>query len=211
MNAATWVAAVASRATDTSSPGPPWPRNTPSPSSATSTSCWLDAGISSNSPICHYGGAAVAGHDRRQRDGRVQLISHCRAAHDRVGLRAHRGPLRRPPDGWHEQRPLRRAEVGLDRARQVARLGGPANGVTVNAVVPSSVNTALLHNKVKCRSCARTWTIPTPRGRAEFARGPGLLEPEDVSSALMFLIWDRRGYLNGEVLTLSGGMSASLP
>lgn len=40
-------------------------------------------------------------------------------------------------------------------------------------------------------------------------RPPGLLEAEDVSRAVLFLVTDERGLLNGETLTLSAGMSAS--
>jgi SDR family mycofactocin-dependent oxidoreductase len=86
------------------------------------------------------------------------------------------------------------------------------HGVTVNAVLPAGVNTALLHNKDTYKMLRPDLDDPTREDvEPMFAHGPGLLEPEDVSHAIMLLISDRRGHMNGEVLTLSGGMSASLP
>jgi NAD(P)-dependent dehydrogenase (short-subunit alcohol dehydrogenase family) len=87
-----------------------------------------------------------------------------------------------------------------------------SHGITVNAVLPGGVNTTLLHNKATYHMLRPDLDDPTREDvEPMFAKGPGLLEPEDVSAAVLFLITDRRGYTNGEVLTLSGGVSASLP
>ena len=84
------------------------------------------------------------------------------------------------------------------------------HGITVNAVLPAGVNTALLHNKATYKALRPDLDDPTREDiEPMFAQGPGLLEPEDVSNAILFLVTDRRGHLNGEVLTMSGGISAN--
>jgi NAD(P)-dependent dehydrogenase (short-subunit alcohol dehydrogenase family) len=99
--------------------------------------------------------------------------------------------------------------IGLVKSLSLEVAG---HGITVNAVLPAGVNTALLHNKATYRMLRPDLDDPTREDvEPMFAHGPGLLEPEDVSAAILFLISDRRGHLNGEVLALSGGMSASLP
>ncbi|MQA93647.1 MAG: mycofactocin-coupled SDR family oxidoreductase [Streptosporangiales bacterium] len=85
-----------------------------------------------------------------------------------------------------------------------------AHGITVNAVLPSGVNTIQVHNEVAYRAFRPDLEHPTREDVMPlFANGPGLLEPEDVSAAMMFLVSDEHGHMNGETLTLSAGMSAS--
>ena len=85
-----------------------------------------------------------------------------------------------------------------------------ANGITVNAVLPAGVNTDQIHNKAAYKLFRPDLDNPTREDVMPlFEAGPGLLEPEDVSNAILFLVSDERGYLNGETLTLSAGLSAS--
>ena len=85
-----------------------------------------------------------------------------------------------------------------------------ANGITVNAVLPAGVNTDLLHNNATYKLLRPDLDNPTKEGvMPMFEVGPGLLEPEDVSNAILYLVCDEHGYLNGATLTLSAGLSAS--
>jgi SDR family mycofactocin-dependent oxidoreductase len=84
------------------------------------------------------------------------------------------------------------------------------HGITVNAILPAGVNTAQIHNKATYKFFRPDLEDPTREDVMPlFENGPGLLEPEDVSNAILFLVSDERGHLNGETLTLSAGLSAS--
>ena len=85
-----------------------------------------------------------------------------------------------------------------------------ANGITVNAILPAGVNTDQIHNKSAYKLFRPDLDNPTREDVMPlFETGPGLLEPEDVSNAILLLVSDDRGYFNGETLTLSAGLSAS--
>ncbi|MEV6784842.1 mycofactocin-coupled SDR family oxidoreductase [Streptomyces sp. NPDC051098] len=85
------------------------------------------------------------------------------------------------------------------------------HGITVNAVLPAGVNTTMIHNPATYRLLrpdlddpAREDVLPVLEGQ-----GPGLMEPEDVTAAVLHLLSDTGGFLNGEAMTLSAGLSAS--
>ena len=85
--------------------------------------------------------------------------------------------------------------IGLTRttAKEVA-----SRGVTVNAVAPGFIETAMtqkLPEAVRAEILKRV-----PLGRVG--------TPEDVANAVLFLASDLAGYITGEVLVLDGGMIA---
>jgi NAD(P)-dependent dehydrogenase (short-subunit alcohol dehydrogenase family) len=84
--------------------------------------------------------------------------------------------------------------IGLTRsvARAVAR-----KGITVNCVIPGSIDTELPHSLWYTNRDRVTQLIPVGRwGR-----------PEEVAHAVTFLLDQQSSYITGAVLTVDGGMS----
>jgi SDR family mycofactocin-dependent oxidoreductase len=90
-----------------------------------------------------------------------------------------------------------------------------ATGITVNAVLPTVVNTAMIHNRETYELFAPGLSDPTmDEVRPYFAStnpmGVPWVEPEDITHAVMFLLGDGARYVSGETLAVSAAGGAAV-
>jgi NAD(P)-dependent dehydrogenase (short-subunit alcohol dehydrogenase family) len=90
------------------------------------------------------------------------------------------------------------AVVGL--TRQMAGDYGP-KGIRVNAVAPGVIRTPLIEERLGMPAFRRLMVDTTPF--------PRIGTPQDVAGAVRFLCSDDAGFVNGHVLVIDGGWSAT--
>lgn len=100
--------------------------------------------------------------------------------------------------------------IGL--VKSLAReVGG--SGITVNAVCPTGVDTAMIQNEATYRLFAPGAERPTredaePAFRAMNVIPVPWVEPSDVSDAMAFLCSDEARYITGETISVAAGQNA---
>jgi NAD(P)-dependent dehydrogenase (short-subunit alcohol dehydrogenase family) len=139
---------------------------------------------------------AVAPHMRRQRWGRIIGISSMMGRSSNPGIPAY------VASKW--------GVIGLCKsvAFELA-----AFGVTVNAVAPGNVSTAMIHNDVLYRLMRPDLEHPS---REDVAEGMATLhvqpvpwiEPEEVTAAVVFLASEAARHITGTVMDVDAGASA---
>jgi NAD(P)-dependent dehydrogenase (short-subunit alcohol dehydrogenase family) len=87
------------------------------------------------------------------------------------------------------------------------------NGITVNAVCPTNVNSGMLINEAMFRVFLPGEESPTlAQATAAFATttpmGVPWVESEDISHAVLFLVSDEARFITGETVSVMAGQSA---
>lgn len=88
-----------------------------------------------------------------------------------------------------------------------------AFGVTVNAVAPGNIDTPMVRNEALIRKVRPDLPEPTMEDAAVFlgmlhAQPVALLDPAEVSAAVMFLVGPGAAHITGAVIDVSAGASA---
>ena len=84
------------------------------------------------------------------------------------------------------------------------------DGIIVNAVLPAGVNTAMIHNPTTYRVIRPDLEEPTREDvEPMFAQGrprPGLMEPQDVANAVLYLVSNEGRCQTGTSITVANGL-----
>ena len=89
------------------------------------------------------------------------------------------------------------AKAGLIGFTRALSLEAGRNFVTVNAVAPGMINTAMVRSLPHWSAIRENAEKTTPI--------PRIGEPEDIADAVAFLVSERASYISGEVLHVTGG------
>jgi len=86
-------------------------------------------------------------------------------------------------------------------------------GITVNAIAPAAVDTAMLHNEAMYKLFCPDMDAPTredvtPRYQAMNRLGVAWMDPEEISRAVLFVAADAASSMTGQVIEVSLGSSA---
>jgi SDR family mycofactocin-dependent oxidoreductase len=88
------------------------------------------------------------------------------------------------------------------------------HGITVNALLPSGVDTDMIQNPATWRYLLPDIENPTREDAIKmFNSGPpngDLIAPAEVAEAALLLVSEHGRHFNGEAVTISGGMSAGI-
>lgn len=105
--------------------------------------------------------------------------------------------------------------IGLAKA---VALEVAKQGITVNSVCPSGVNTPLMNNAVNWREALADDPAPTRekyeakmRANAYSPMGVPWVEPEEVTALMLFLLSDDARHITGTAIDVAAGGSASIP
>lgn len=102
--------------------------------------------------------------------------------------------------GMNDRTAYAAAKAGLVAATRTWALELATTGVTVNAVAPGPTETELFRRNSPAGSSAESRMLSlVPMGR--FAR------PEEIASAIAFLLSDDAGFITGQTLFIDGGAS----
>jgi SDR family mycofactocin-dependent oxidoreductase len=88
-----------------------------------------------------------------------------------------------------------------------------ANGITVNAVCPTGVDTTMIQNEAAYRLFVPDKENPTREDAAPGFQGLNAIpvpwvEPSDISNAMAFLCSDEARYITGETIAVAAGQNA---
>ena len=184
-------------------------RRRASPSSARSTSCWPTR-ASRRWRLNEEPRQCLAGRDRRQPDRRVQHGRDRDPVHDRAGqggaivltsstagINGIGGPTR----GGLGYTAAKHGVVGL--MRSYANTLAP-HSIRVNSVHPTGVNTPMVVNDAMQEFLAQD---PSLSNAMANALPVGMVEPVDISNAIVWLVSDDARYVTGVTLPVDAGFT----
>ncbi|WP_168703710.1 mycofactocin-coupled SDR family oxidoreductase [Gordonia paraffinivorans] len=101
----------------------------------------------------------------------------------------------------------------LGMMKAVALEVGPYGGITCNAVLPGSVDTPMMHHQEVYRMFAPELENPTFDDMSERLLGYAampvpLVDPIDISHAVLYLVSDEARYVSGATIDVGAGMNA---